>query len=445
MAWLKFRHIFTALFFLLCLNSCLSNLGTGVKTLGSATVGSTYNPTADADPFALVFAFMPAGSNVASIQGSTATGAAQISSICGQTGSNCTCTFYQTTTNTNTTGSASVSASLANNSINCTINVPTGLSASNYTYVVLSALSGTQSTGQVSLQTTLTIQNVLGGLPVNNVRGIYRYQCMQSYVEGNTVVPPTGITCSAGLNLGFLTGNWYYYLFNSQLGSNLNTQTQSIPFNAGITGTAPGMCGYQGVLQDYCPGSPTLIYALYGVASGPFTVPVNLSPNPTIAASTVGYAAVTDNAGNCPTGLVKIRPYFAQPASILQGSIDNYNPPSTFLNTNGNLNGTMVEVVPASGVLPQTFQVTRYPNRTQACNATPGCNTPDASLFPAITTPLTQPVGACSVINAITTPITYYDCSQITLLSGRVVQTVAYVPSTPIVCAIPANLVTGLF
>ena len=180
----------------------------------------------------------------------------------------------------------------------------------------------------------------------------------------------------------------------------------------------PGLCGYRKAFIANCPEDEDLRYGLYSAAEGIFNVSVNLISNPGSQRITTGVAALTDAQGNCPLGLIKIRPWLAEPRSITKGSLDGKNPESSFINTNQRLNDYIVE---ASENTRTTMQVRRSPN-----------------------TGLPFPNGRCS--NSRTTdPASYYSCENIVLDKETIVQTLPYISITPVVCAIPKVLLKGLF
>ncbi len=117
-----------------------------------------------------------------------------------------------------------------------------------------------------------------------------------------------------------------------------------------------------------------------------------------------GFAALPDSAGNCPMGLVKVRPWQAQPASLVPTGpqCPAYGCPSSFINTNNSLNNTVVETAQ-----PTNFVVTRQPNATACAN--------DGK------------------------------CNNATFGGQYQAQSVAYTALTPVVCAIPPALSNGLF
>lgn len=388
------------------------NVGQGIKTLGKTSSNSTATSSTDAETFSLTLAYRDAGSDLATpsrlvaIQGVRGVAAANLSYLCGSTGANCLCDFYKTST------SAAVTATTAgissqNNSLSCTI--PSGItdadiranSAGMYVALRRIDISGKNS-GLVAITSNLTIENVLGStLSRTKVRGIFRYDCTRNFFEGEGV-SATSISCVAGQHLGQISAAYNFYTYKS--GEDSNTGGGDTPFPTDI-------CSRNNQLKIQCTGSvPVLHYGLYKENADPFVVAITMTRAPAgdNLSSIYGYAALPDSAGNCPTGLVKIRPYMAQPASIVPTSSscvsNSATPvcPTSFINTDNTLSNTVVETS-----APSNFTVTRQPNAVP-CAADGTCTT--ASFGGSITA-----------------------------------QSVAYTPLTPVVCAIPQNLLTGLF
>jgi hypothetical protein len=116
--------------------------------------------------------------------------------------------------------------------------------------------------------------------------------------------------------------------------------------------------------------------------------------------STYGYVALPDNTGQCPKGLVEARPWMAQPKSIYQGSINGRNPPSSFDNQNGRRNNTIFSVEE-----PRPFEVLRQPSQY-----------------------------TCDSLG---------DCTNAEFGWKEQVESVEYMPLTPIICVIPKNRILG--
>ena len=120
-----------------------------------------------------------------------------------------------------------------------------------------------------------------------------------------------------------------------------------------------------------------------------------------------GYAALPDADGTCAAGLEKIRSWVARPYTIEEGSLDGRNPPTNFINHLGSLNDTTI-----SAGEPENLVVTRQRNK-KACEG----NHSDPS----------RPLpGSCKLAE---------------FAEPEVVQKIGYIPLTPVVCAVPANLI----
>ena len=382
-------------------------MNTGTKTLGTKTSPVNASATTDADTFAVTVAFRNDTASTYTvkrsvlIQGVRGVTSANLVSQCGDLGANCTCDFYRTTSDTAPVAASSVGISSQNNSFSCSIPssiTDVQLDAYLINYVKLRRTDVTnKSTAllQIKKSTELTLDDVLGGLSKTKVRGIYRYSCNRTFFEGTGVNAAAGtITCTASQNLGIISAQYNYYTYRSQLDS--NQKFTDAPF----TGDN-GICKRFDFLKVSCSGStPDLRYGFYKEYGAPFTVAVTMTraPEGDNTREIYGYAALPDSAGNCPTGLIKVRPYIAQPASFLQTAT---TPPSNFINSDNSLSNTVVEEA-----IPANFTVNRQPNAT-TCDATGDCTT--ATFGAAVTT------------------------------------SVAYLATTPIICAIPKTLISGLF
>lgn len=392
--------------FTLALVGCL---GTEVKTVGKKSTSTDTTGTSDLESFSITLAYRQTSSRVVALQGVRDIPSANLSIPCGSSGTTCTCLFYKTTTDTAPVGTSGIGMSTGVNSLSCTIAGATDPSL--YKYVRLKNASGSSSTGFISIKSSLAIEDVLGDLDKNKVRGIYRYSCTRTFFEGEGVVG-TNINPVPNQRLGLITAPYDFYLYSSQ------TATGEQP--ASILGEkSPGNVFPNGVLglqlaSATCTGSAAVRYGLYGEKGGPFQVGITMTIKPEpikeneVIDVLMGYAALPDTAGNCPTGLIKIRPWQAQPQSIIAGSIDGTNPQSNFIN-NGTLNNTVVEETQ-----PAAMAINRAKNATP-CNGT--------------STDANNPTGWCK--NATFQP-------------SVPVQTAVYSPLSPVVCAIPSNLLSGV-
>lgn len=390
-----------ALFSVLTVTLLASCLGTNPKTLGTKTEGGTGNAVTDSDSFSISLAYRadsnPDDGRLVQLQGVRGVESANLVNLCGAEGASCTCDFYKSATDTAPATSSTVGISADNNSFSCTIAGSTD--PDEYKKVRIRTTNNSKITGFIDIKTTLTLTDVLGSLVKTKVNKIYRYGCTRLFFEGEGVTP-SAITCVANQRLGLITATYNFYLYQSSLGSNFNLKTTDVGFDEAI-------CGRTSHLKISCTASsPDLRYGLYSELAAPFTVAISLTAAP-IGDNTNainGYAALPDTSGNCPTGLVKIRPWIAQPPSIVSGSLGS-NPPSQFVNSGTNLMNTIVEL----NSQPDPFLVTRQPNQTACANNTNADNCSGAS-FGGSTTP----------------------------------HSVAYTALAPVVCAIPKELLSGI-
>jgi hypothetical protein len=392
------------------LTSCL---GTDAKQLSKKSTSTATSTNTDIESFSITNAYRkdtdPDDGRVVALQGVRNIASASLATNCGTSGATCQCLFYTSTSDTSPV-SGTISAnglSAANNSFTCTI--PGAVDPDNYTKVRLKTTDGTKSTGFINISTTLTLTDVIGDLAQAKVRGIYRYSCTRTFFEGEGV-SATGVECPAlpgGQKLGLITAAYNYYLYNSQSGGNLAKKGSNVAWDSAI-------CEKQ-FPRLTCDSTPEVRWGLYAEQTGIFQVGITMVANgvDSDASQIYGYAALTDSAGNCPTGLIKISQWEAQPASIIQGSINGSNPPSSFVNQSNNLNNKIVEDAnPATPHSP--FLVFRASNAV-----------------PCAPTGSTDPVPG--------------SCRNVAFNGASQVQSVAYTKLTPVVCAIPKNLINGLF
>lgn len=158
---------------------------------------------------------------------------------------------------------------------------------------------------------------------------VFSYSCRLNFIEGEGITNGgNAITCIPGQHLGQISADYEYYLFSTSSRSNFGQRGTSRFYDMPI-------CGVN-MLRYSCDNTePRLEFGLSERVEYPFNVLINLSYSPEVAGS-VGYAARLDRDGNCPEGLIKIRPSIAYPASI------NYPLPSNFRNENGRLNSMVV-------------------------------------------------------------------------------------------------------
>ncbi len=386
-------------------------LGSDPKTLGAKTTGGKGTGVTDSETFSITMAYRkdadPDDGRLVVLQGVRDITSAALSNQCGTQGTTCSCVFYQGTSDTSpVTATAPNGLSLGNNSLSCTI--PGAVDADNFTHVRLRTTSGSKSTGFIKIVTTLTIEDIIGDLDKAKVRGIYRYGCARTFFEGEGVSPtevncPQGTVAQDGQALGLITATYNFYLYNSQNGGNLGSKQSDSAYEDLI-------CERQ-FTKLACSGAPDLRWGLYAEKAGQFQVGITMTANAeggNDATSVYGFAALPDSAGNCPTGLIKVRPWQAQPQSIIQGSLGG-NPPSSFVNQNNNLNNVVVEESQ-----PANFSVTRQPN-----------------------TGLDAPNGRCSHTTG--------SCVLAKFAGSYTPFTTAYTSLTPVVCVIPKDNLSGLF
>jgi hypothetical protein len=384
------------------LSSCLGN---NVKTLGKKAIGGTGNGETDSESFSITLAYRkdadPDDGRLVVLQGVRDLASASLTNRCGTTGATCKCIFYRSSTDTApVTNSSPNGLSAGNNSFSCTL--PGTDDPDLFTKVVLKTSDNLKSTGFIDIKTSLTLEDVIGELDKTKVRGILKYSCIRTFFEGEGV-SPSEVICPNFQRLGLISAAYTYDLFNSTAGGNLNEKGSNSAYESPI-------CERQ-FSKVTCDGTPDLRYGLYAEQLGAFQIGITYVARPEgdNATSVYGYAALPDSAGNCPTGLVKIRAWEAQPQSIIQGSINGLNPPSSFVNQGNNLNSRTVDVSQ-----PANFTVSRQPNGTT-------CAGP----------PSTDPIPG--------------SCKNATFNGSTQVQSVSFVGLTPVVCAIPKNLLSGLF
>jgi|GEM_PF-5555688 len=402
------KAFITALF---CAALLSCNVGQGIKTLGKKALGGTGTPTTDADAFSVTLAYRnpidltAAARRVVSIQGLRGIPSANLVNECGTTGSQCTCDFYRSSSDLAPIVATTVGISAQNNSFSCTI--PSSVSDTDVDGNLINFVRirrtdvANKNTGLIEVKRTLTIEDVLGSsLVKTKVRGVFKYNCNRTFFEGEGVEAGR-IVCSGGQHLGVIGATYNFYTFKS--GEDSNEAGGDSAFDEAI-------CKRNSFLKIQCTGNtPQLQFGLYKDGAEPFTVNITLTraPEGENLSASYGFAAVPDSAGNCPTGLIKVRPWVAQPASIVPTLDLSQCPtpgacPSNFINTGNALNNKVVEQLQ-----PSPFIVTRSPNQTPC--ASDG------------------------------------DCNSASFAGQQNVQTVAYVPLTPIICAIPSNLLSGLF
>lgn len=234
----------------------------------------------------------------------------------------------------------------------------------------------------------------IAGLPKSEIHTIYHYSCQRTMLEGEGI-SQFDAACPASQRLGLIHARYSYYLYNGQGGGNLNEKGTDTPYESPI-------CERQ-ILKLRCGGTPQVSFGLSSKRQGIYQAGVTLTPSPQgeSRSRVYGWAALPDRTGNCPQGLVKIRPWMAQPQSIIEGSIDGTNPASSFINENNSLSDTRVEAEQ-----PSPMAVIRNANNRR-----------------------------CAPVHSIN-PVPG-SCENATFLPDSVVQRVEYTALSPVVCAIP--------
>ncbi|RYZ94389.1 MAG: hypothetical protein EOP11_26430, partial [Proteobacteria bacterium] len=123
----------------------------------------------------------------------------------------------------------------------------------------------------------LPIQEIIGKeLSPDKVRGIYRYSCFQTYLEGEGVqvlAGETRIDCPANQRLGLIHALYNYYLYDSKTATNDQSASSLSEKSAGAL-FATGICLKNDLAKASCGFSPSVRYGLYGERAGIFQVGV---------------------------------------------------------------------------------------------------------------------------------------------------------------------------
>ncbi|MCO5142299.1 MAG: hypothetical protein M9962_04320 [Oligoflexia bacterium] len=213
-------------------------------------------------------------------------------------------------------------------------------------------------------QDIVKLKKILKGLnpalDTRDVRRIYEYSCARTFLEGEGV-SPHAINCVAGQRLGILRSKYHFYLYQSDFDNNFPAYSGSY-FSQGIC--------HLNILKFSCSDSvPQIKFGLYKEPVEPFVVAITLAraPEGENVVSNYGYAALKKADGSCPTGLVPISAYRADPESIFMNdpSLGGDNPPSSFVNINGALSDTRVGTV-----MVEAQPVYRQKNK-QRCEGNP--------------------------------------------------------------------------
>lgn len=223
--------------------------------------------------------------------------------------------------------------------------------------------------GMIFAFSALAISSVAGAGPVlpRTVSEIFSYACTFRFPEGEGVSSDS-ISCLPGQHLGLYEADYRFYLFRNDYGSNFPSRGTAQPFPAPVCGVSLDRYSCEAV-------EPRLEFGLSARSEGVFNVAVSLVPAPFAGGSIMGFAARLNSQGMCPEGLVKIRPYFAYPPSMVSPL------PSTFINLNGVLNSIQV-----SATRPEPFPITRIPAK-EPCDSKGRCSAPQGELYVAEVAP----------------------------------------------------------
>jgi hypothetical protein len=329
-------------------------------------------------------------------------GDTSLENFCGPAASKCTCKFFRNDGDKNPMFTHNLGFSRRNNNISCQI--PGITDPDDVRFVRLEQRDNSRvASEKLEVRTTLSLKDVIGSLDQSFVRGVYRYGCTRTFFEGEGASSHS-LDCPAGQRLGLITAKYSFYLYNSQRGGNMSEK-------GGDTAYENPLCERSFLKLTCSDNYPDLRWGLYAQRTGPFQVGITMTANPEgeNAVQAYGFAALPDETGNCPTGLVKIRPWEAQPQSIIAGSIDGKNPPSSFMNQNNNLNDRTVEEHQ-----PMSFTVLRRENKVRCAEANSADPAPGS-------------------------------CRNAEFETPKEVQNVPYFALSPVVCAIPKHLMSGLF
>lgn len=354
---------------------CLSTEVKNKTSTGKLSFSAT--DTANANTFKFNFAYRSAGVKIAYLQGSSNT-KTTMTSTCNSSGTNCVCELLDASNAIIETvqGAGSISYDSTGNYFRCAYvgADPTNLRLRNQ--------ASTKSSAIVPVETaaTLTITKLMGDLSVSKVRGIYRYTCLQNYLNKEGTSAATGAfdcsnqatTCNTGAtsNLCLLQTNYPYFLFSDFLSNNFNLRPVDHLYNTELGGK---VCGLQ--LQQYdCTVTtsgtngntgPTVQLGAYSEQVGVFDTALSLVPAPNESTAVFGYVAQTStfNATTvCPPGLVRQVFYKATP---LQTS---FSVPAPTVDSNYPTAGVTATEISSPTVTPASIQTTRLSGG--ACNGT---------------------------------------------------------------------------
>ena len=378
------------------LNGCL---GSDPKRLGNLTSGTTSPREDTTDNFILEFAqrdTLTGGANnrTVAIQGRATTQANLLVNICGTDASRCTCSFFLTTDLSTAIPALTKSINSQINTMSCQIPAAvTDANLANIGFVRITDSTGAINSGQMRVKDQLLLADVIGTLPQGQIRKVSSYTCTRTFLEGSGISAGT-IQCVDGMFLGFLAADYSFYLFQQvdNTATNFNQKGTEQFYNAG----QGLLCNLQ-IRRVSCANNTIVKFGLSATQTSKFRVSVFLTsaPEPTGQQAFYGFAAPADSALNCPPGLVRIRPFQAVPSTYT-------TQPSNFVNTNGLLNDTVLDVETS---VPANYTLRRQAPSTTACAA-----------------------GSCPAPNGgITTE-----------------QNITYNVLNPVLCAIPQALLNGI-
>ena len=359
------------------------------------------------------FAYYDSVEHKVSVQGSRSENLVHLRHYCGDSGTGCRCEFSMENSQIPTRLTAISKLSLSNNAINCSL--PSDLEAMHPRLVSIIEEKNGRKTIPLDILNSLTLSQILGAtIEPETIRGIYQYNCNRNFFEGDGV-SVNNVSCMPNQRLGLIQAAYGFYLHKSKRDSNFGSKPNDIFYPSSI-------CGFTNSLKYSCDNKPDLRYGLASRAQSVISVAISLTSKPEGGLESMnisGYGALPDESGNCPIGLVKIRPYVAEPASILANQFSDSNcmigtipnPPSNFINE-GSLNNILVDVLP-----PNEFTVTRKPN-----------------------TNCSFPTGVCAPrgVNGVGVG----DCSEAKFAPAFVQASYKYTALKPIICAIPKEVLT---
>ncbi len=287
----------------------------------------------------------------------------QFASFCGTAGEKCECLLYRAAGDPAPLRSAGASMSVPSNTFAC--NIPGDASTPDQIQLAAVRIRKAQLITEAQrIKTSLRLEEVLGLHAKDKVRGIFRHSCERTFFEGEGAQIDGSMQCPPSQRLGALLAKYNFYTYKSASDSNAPGGDVAYP--------SP-ICGRTDFLRVKCTGStPSLRYGLYKEPTDLFPTLVSLRRAPQEGTATpYGYAAKPERNGLCPPGLVRIHTWVAQPASIVQGTLDPIapSPPSTFVNINNALNDSLLELAQ-----PSSFLVLRQANQTRCHGVTGDCS-----------------------------------------------------------------------